>query len=49
MTGDAASGVVSRRGFLLALAAVCLAGRRKSVSFKRLDDASVRQMALWSG
>jgi hypothetical protein len=45
----ATAGGVSRRGFLLALAAVGLAGVRERLRHKPLDDADVRQMAAWAG
>ena len=40
---------VSRRGFLLTLAAVCLVGVRERLQHKSLDDADVRLMAAWAG
>jgi len=49
MTDGAASGVVSRRGFLRSLIAACLAGGRKRAPLRKLDDASVRRMATWVG
>lgn len=48
MTVRVPSGV-SRRGFLLTLAAACLVGARERSALKRLDDVEVRRMALWAG
>ncbi|MEI7898834.1 MAG: hypothetical protein WCK89_01180 [bacterium] len=48
MTEPAFCGV-SRRGFLLTLAAACLVGVRECASKRALDDACVRCVAVWAG
>ena len=50
MTKKAFRRGVSRRGFLRAVAAACLAGGARGRSrVKALDDACVGRMAAWAG
>lgn len=49
MTGRTGRGGVTRRGFLLALAAACAVRRGAGIPLRTLEDACVRRAAAWAG